>query len=464
MLALCLALCALEPMSPARASSYSDVGDIAAARAIEKLSSWGILKGYEGRFRPNEPITRAEMAAILNRLAGYILTGNGKLGDIASDAWYYGDVMRVFAAGIMQGDGVLFRPNDYITRQEAVTTVSRAFGIADSVAEPEPLSDESGIADWALGHIRAMSARGYLAGLGDDILPGQDITRAETAMILGEMFDVFLDKPGSYSELSGNVLVRCADVMLKDCRLDRLYIMDGVGSGWYTLNNTTVSASTLQRAGKLNPYPHIDTSKPMVALTFDDGPGAGTSGVLDVLEKYKARATFCVVGYMVQASPEQVKRAVSLGSEIASHTWNHSDIRYMSASSLLSDVTRVSDAIEAAAGVRPVFLRPPYGNRNSSTDATLGSAGMSVLWWSVDTEDWKTRSSYTTYSRVIAGAKDGAIILMHDSQGSTASAMELAVPELINRGIQLVTVSEMLTYSKPGIKPGAVYYSRDRVG
>jgi peptidoglycan/xylan/chitin deacetylase (PgdA/CDA1 family) len=240
--------------------------------------------------------------------------------------------------------------------------------------------------------------------------------------------------------------------------------MDGVGNGWYTLNNVSVSGSTLQRAGKPNPYPHIDPSKPMLALTFDDGPGAGTSGVLDVLEKNNARATFCVVGYMVEASPESVKRAVDLGSEIASHTWNHGDIRYMSANSLLSDVTRVLDKVEEVAGVRPVFLRPPYGNRNKNTDATLGSAGMSVLWWSVDTEDWKTRSSYTTYSRVMAGAKDGAIILMHDSQATTASAMELAVPELINRGYQLLTVTEMLTYSERGIVPGAVYYSRDRVG
>ncbi len=82
---------------------------------------------------------------------------------------------------------------------------------------------------------------------------------------------------------------------------------------------------------------------------------------------------------------------------------------------------------------------------------------MIIAHWQVDTEDWSTRSATKTYNAIMKGAKNGVIILCHDLYASTASAIEKAIPELVNKGYQLVTVSELMSFHKDGITPGTVY-------
>lgn len=195
----------------------------------------------------------------------------------------------------------------------------------------------------------------------------------------------------------------------------------------------------------------IDPSRPMIALTFDDGPGYNSASdkILDVLEKYNARATFFMVGKNAADHPDNVKRKVELGCEIGNHTYNHN---HYGSNVTTSDIKKSSDAIYKAGGVYPTAFRSPGGNTTNLIRKECKSEGMVLYYWSLDTQDWKYRDANKVYKKVMNHVEDGDIILMHEIYGSTADAVEKMVPKLIEKGYQLVTCEE-LVQAKTGKKP-----------
>lgn len=203
----------------------------------------------------------------------------------------------------------------------------------------------------------------------------------------------------------------------------------------------------------------IDPNRPMVALTFDDGPHAPvTNRILDSLEVNGGRATFFMVGNRVKgkANTAAVARMTALGCEVANHTYEHKTITKLNAAGIQSQLGQANDNIRTAGGVSPVLMRPPGGAKNDASMKTVGSMGMSAVLWSIDTLDWKTKNKQKTIDSVIGHVKDGDIILMHDIYGPTADAAEVIIPKLKAMGFQLVTVSEMASY-RGGMQPGKVY-------
>ena len=201
------------------------------------------------------------------------------------------------------------------------------------------------------------------------------------------------------------------------------------------------------------PNKEIDPSKPMIALTFDDGPSANTGRILDVLKQYNGRATFFVTGNRVANYRGTILRAQELGCEIAGHSWNHKDLTKLSESSIRAQILDVEKAIYSVTGVSPPIYRPPYGAQDSKVRRVSGELGYALIMWSVDTLDWKYRNANYIYNAVMKGESDGAIVLCHDLHSTTADAMERVIPELVSRGYQLVTVSELI-YHRAG-KPEA---------
>lgn len=178
-----------------------------------------------------------------------------------------------------------------------------------------------------------------------------------------------------------------------------------------------------------------------VALTFDDGPSAAaTAKILDLLERYHVKATFFVLGNMAEALPEMLKRQVALGCEIGNHTQGHKNLTKLSVTDMRYQIDTVNNYVESVTGVRPRLLRPPYGAKN---DYVRAESGMPLMLWNIDTEDWKHRNAQKTIDAVLNFVQDGDIILMHDLYVTTAEACETIIPELINRGFELVTVSEL---------------------
>ena len=202
---------------------------------------------------------------------------------------------------------------------------------------------------------------------------------------------------------------------------------------------------------------NIDPTKPMLALTYDDGPSAhATPRILAALEKYNSRATFFMVGKQAEKRMNVVKKMEELGCEVANHTYDHTLMTKVPPEELASQLARTNQVVSDACGISPVLMRPCGGARSEAGMNIVGAISMPAVLWSIDTLDWKTRDAQTTIQTVLEQAKDGDIILMHDLYETTADASEVLIPELVNRGFQLVTVSELASY-RGGMLPGHTY-------
>ena len=201
----------------------------------------------------------------------------------------------------------------------------------------------------------------------------------------------------------------------------------------------------------------VDPSKPMLALTFDDGPSAYTARLLDAFAAHGGKGTFFVVGNMLDARPEVLRRMEQEGHEIGGHSWNHRQLTKLSREEVTDQLMNTRAKIYDITGVDATLMRPPYGSHSKQVRAVAGELGIALVNWSVDTLDWKHRNADTVYESVMAQAKDGAIILCHDLHRTTVDAMERAIPDLIAEGYQLVTVSELLEASGKTVSAGTVY-------
>ena len=216
-------------------------------------------------------------------------------------------------------------------------------------------------------------------------------------------------------------------------------------------------AAAQQSTGQSQTTDGIDPSKPMVALTFDDGPQPSVGNrIMDCLAQYGGKATFFMVGERVGSYKTEVQRMVAEGHEVANHTMNHKYLQKLGAAQIQAQVNNGNDAIQAACGVRPTLLRLPGGNHNATV---LANAGMPMIQWTVDTLDWKTRNADKTVAAVLNHVKDGDIILMHELYGATGDAVARIVPELHKRGFQMVTVSQMAAAKGRSLEAGKLYSS-----
>lgn len=195
--------------------------------------------------------------------------------------------------------------------------------------------------------------------------------------------------------------------------------------------------------------------RPMVALTFDDGPGEHTEELLDCLTKNNAKATFFMLGSNAAAFPDVVKDLKDAGMELGNHTYDHLDLTTLDSESVTSQIKRTNDAISGAAGVPATVMRPPGGAYNESVQAAVG---MPVIMWSIDTKDWLTKSEDQTYQVTVDNVKDGSIVLMHDIHEWSVKAAIRVIRELVEQGYKLVTVSELAEAKGIKLENGAAHY------
>lgn len=214
---------------------------------------------------------------------------------------------------------------------------------------------------------------------------------------------------------------------------------------------------TAQPTTTAAPGEHPDCSKlKCIALTFDDGPGPHTTKLLNELAKTKSKATFFVLGPNVASNPDVVARMAKEGHQIGNHSWSHSQFSHLSANKVLSEVERTSEAVKKATGHGTNGVRPPYGDMNKTTRSALaGFPEGEIILWSIDTLDWKTRSTQKTIAAVKEQAKPGAIVLMHDIHKPTVAAVPAIVDYLRGEGYTLVTVDDLLAPENP--QPGHVF-------
>ena len=202
----------------------------------------------------------------------------------------------------------------------------------------------------------------------------------------------------------------------------------------------------------------IDPERPMVALTFDDGPSQHTERILDLLEWHGGRATFFVIGNLVENRPDTVRRAFNMGCEIFGHSWDHRNLTNLTPEEMEAQILAAHNSIEPITGAPPLPLfRSPYGAVNETLRNVSADIGFAIVSWSLDPRDWQIRNADAVHAAIMNNVRDRAIILSHDLYGSTADAMERVIPELIAQGYQLVTVSELLYHSGIEFEPGKTY-------
>ena len=198
---------------------------------------------------------------------------------------------------------------------------------------------------------------------------------------------------------------------------------------------------------------YIDPSKPMVAITYDDGPGdESETEILKTLAENGSVATFFYLGNRLDNYTDNAKKAVEIGCEIGNHTWDHPMLSKMSKEQIVSEITKTNAKIYDICGVEPTLARPPYGDFNKNV---LKASDMAEVLWTVDTQDWKSRNADKVFESVKKQKSlDGKIILMHSIYKETAEATAKIVPWLKEQGYQTVTVSELIKY-KTGTTPKA---------
>ncbi|TMQ07839.1 MAG: polysaccharide deacetylase family protein [Deltaproteobacteria bacterium] len=193
---------------------------------------------------------------------------------------------------------------------------------------------------------------------------------------------------------------------------------------------------------------HGDRGRRRVALTFDDGPHpVHTAPLLDALAELGVPATFFVVGRDVDANPELVARIARDGHELGNHTYRHRYLPLARSRSVERELDATDRAIARAAGVVPRIARPPWGGRSPRNVAVFRRLRKRLVLWDVNSYDWKGKPAAEVVRRVLARARGGSIILMHEARDggeTTIEAVRMLVPALRARGFELVTVSRAI--------------------
>ena len=381
------------------------------AEAVSAAVDNGLLYGkFSSIIDPNGDMTRAEMAAIINRSFGCYKTADiSQYKDVSKSKWYYKDVALAVQMGTYNGrSSSSMAPDAPISRQEAMTVVARALELDyDAYAKTDlsAFSDRSEISNWALPYVRAMIGADYIHGRGKVLAPLDNITRAEFAQIFANIIGTYIVSKGTYDkDIKGSVLIRTDDVTLKDMTVDGdLIVGCGAADGKIVLDNVTVKGRLLVWGGGTKAvYCNAGTNMPAVVVArVDDAVKViydrdSTLAVIDTIktritERAKQNKETEIIFYDVSGLREAQKQlnAIVAGSQLSvvapAHLYalvGESNVKAEFTNNSKSDTYKVeirknkdnaliADAFELAAGKSISSLTlleaPEFGN----TDCTV---------------------------------------------------------------------------------------------
>ena len=398
------------------------------AEAVSSAVDNGLLYGKSSTIiDPNGDMTRAEMAAIINRSFGcYKATDISQYKDVSKSKWYYKDVALAVQMGTYNGrSSSSMAPDAPITREEAMTVVARALELDyDSYSKTDlsTFSDRSEISNWALPYVRAMVGADYIHGRGKVLAPLDNITRAEFAQIFANIIGTYIVSKGTYDkDIKGSVLIRTDDVELKNLTVDGdLIIGCGAADGKITLDNVTVKGRLLVWGGGVAAiYCNNGTNMPAVVVArVDDAVKViydrdSTLAVIDTIktritERAKQNKETEIIFYDVSGLREAQKQlnAIVAGSQLSVVAPAHlyaivgaTDVKAEFTNNSKSDTYKIeirrnkdnaliADAFELAAGksisTLTLLEAPEFGNVDCTVTITAFRDGKQI--GSVQTE------------------------------------------------------------------------------
>lgn len=200
-----------------------------------------------------------------------------------------------------------------------------------------------------------------------------------------------------------------------------------------------------------------NTQKKLVAITFDDGPTKNTEEVLDLLNKYGAKATFFMLGVNIGGREETVLRMHNEGHELGNHTQGHLDLIKQSVLGVKEQINLTENLIADITGKKTVLMRPPYGSYNDAVLGAMTETGYAVMLWDVDPRDWKYRDATVVSNHILSNVQDGSIVLLHDDHNTSVTAAEIVLQTLTQQGYEFVTITELLTRNGDPVIAGKPY-------
>ena len=231
----------------------------------------------------------------------------------------------------------------------------------------------------------------------------------------------------------------------KDVKIILVSILALIGSTVIFLCIYKSSLGVFFGNNKKLPIYNVDTSDKKVAITFDSSWGNdNTLKILDVLDKYKAKATFFLIGRWCDEYPNETKEIAKRGNEIGNHSNKHPDMTNISKAQIGEDIKKADEKIAAITGKKPKIFRCPSGSYNNSVIEVVEKTNHKCIQWDVDSIDWKEQGRYLEYKRVIGKVKPGSIILFHNNAKYTPENLDRILKELKGDGYSFVTVSDLI--------------------
>ncbi len=227
-------------------AAFSDMPDGEKGAVIERAVENGLLTGFEdGTVRPDEPITRAQMATIMSRALNATTEADlSAFGDVNEGDWYYSAMAKAVFMEAFKGDGANLNPNNNITRQEAMLVLSRIFDMPFSTMEViDTFEDGNKVSVWAKNEVSRVITEGYIK-TGGTLRPLDPMTRYEFAELIDSIVTTYIKEDGEYSAEDipeGNILIQANDVVLNGVKNDRIFISDG------TAGKVTLKECEIQR-------------------------------------------------------------------------------------------------------------------------------------------------------------------------------------------------------------------------
>ena len=191
-------------------------------------------------------------------------------------------------------------------------------------------------------------------------------------------------------------------------------------------------------------YCKAQVSEKVIALTFDDGPTAFTPQVLDLLQKYNAKATFFCIGNRIEKDEKIFRRIVNEGHLIGNHTYSHSTkMGFFSTEKVKNEIAKTDDIIHRITGKSTPYFRPPFGVTNPNIAKALNETGHQVIGWNIRSLDTVIDDEDRILRRVLPRIQPGSIILLHDTSQKTVNVLEQILKGLQAEGYKMVTIEEL---------------------
>ena len=199
----------------------------------------------------------------------------------------------------------------------------------------------------------------------------------------------------------------------------------------------------------------LEADRPLVALTFDDGPRRSTTEeLLDGLAQRGAHATFFLVGEMIPGNEDLVLRMEEEGHQIGTHSYDHVYLTGLNAREFTCQVDRTENLLTQILGHGGFLLRPPYGRIDNAVEKRAGGP---LILWSVDPEDWNDKNTDRIVAHILNNVRDGDVILLHDIYPTSVAAALQVVDALHQQGFLFVTVEELAYQRHVELTPGRTY-------